>query len=160
MSASGETESSKTDPDLHCFENIGRVSGNPRRTLRREGLLEKLADVACKSRELQSMTNRAEKPPLNTGPGRSANLCHIPRARKRKEKTQPVLLAPLEKRQLDLPLSLPTLRRVCVSLPPTLIQELDLTVKDRKLTRSFLVRAALEALLPQMKMIKDRESSK
>ncbi len=91
------------------------------------------------------------RPVLNTGRRRSRNFCHTRNVMARREDTQPlaatVVLAP----QLDLLPTLPAPRRICVSLPPSLIRRLD---QGRgKLTRSHVVKCAVEALLDGVDMM-------
>ncbi len=68
--------------------------------------------------------------------------------------THPVLLPPRDEPQLD-PLPLSSIRRICVSLPPPLIQRLDM--QRGKLTRSYVVKCAIETLLDQVEKIRSRE---
>ena len=69
---------------------------------------------------------------------------------------QAALATPLDN-SLDLLRNLSVPRTITVSLPPSLMLKLDATVKTRKLTRSFLVKCALEPMLDQMEAIQARE---
>lgn len=98
------------------------------------------------------------KPRLKRGPGHNTIVCHNrdEEVSRGLQKFQVSQISPNAQTEAGVPLLPPKPRRACVSLPPRLLEQLDMEAARLRVARSVLVQCAVESLLDNMARISAR----